>query len=148
MITRTERKNLFLSVVLAFGLFGFGAAGCTILENVGGGSAVGAALGAGIGALVGDPAMGAAIGGGAGALGGVIKNEMEKETQDKAKQAQTNAQIQKLAESMEINRQVGLLIQEGKTPDKYIYSAFYGVNGGIIVQAKEKSVLPEIVINK
>jgi len=142
-----KKRNLLLSIILAFGFLGLNV-GCETYENVGGGTMLGAGLGAGIGALAGDAGLGAAIGAGAGLLGGLAKDSMEKSQQSKAYQAQTDAQIRRLAENAEIQRQVNRLQQDGYTADKYTYDASYGINGGIIVRPVERSNLPQIQINR
>jgi hypothetical protein len=71
MLAISKKRNLFLSIVLMFGL-GFLSAGCESWEKVAGSTIFTTAIGAGIGAILGDPAMGAAIGAGAGAVGGTL----------------------------------------------------------------------------
>lgn len=140
-----KRKNLFLSII-AVSLLGFVGTGCTTIENVGGGTAIGAALGAGIGALVGDPALGAAIGAGAGAVAGVAKDSMEKEQQSRKSQSQIDAKIRQIEIDAEIDRQVAILKERGFTSDKYKYRSMTTVGGVIVVDPIPKENSPETEI--
>ena len=136
-----RRKNLFLSLFLVFALLGFGAVGCTTMENVGGGTLGGAGLGAGISALAGgDVGTGAAIGAGIGLLGGVIKDGMEKEQQQRNYQAQTDVQLRQMRIDAEINIQVNELKDRGYTPDQYQYRTGTTANGNIYVDPIKREV--------
>lgn len=139
LLARTRNRNLFLSIILAFGLFGLGTVSCTTEENVIGGTGLGAAFGAGIGALVGDPGIGAAIGAGVGAMGGLTKDSIEKGQQNKANQAQNDARLRQLEINAEIDRQVSVLQGQGYTPEEYEYRATTTVSGMIVVDPIKKT---------
>lgn len=140
MLARAKRRNLFLSIILAFGLLGFGVVSCTTMENLGGGLATGGALGAGAGALAGDPLTGALIGMGVGLVGGAIKDGMEKEGQRKVDQAQTNAEVAQLRAELirqkqekEAEEKITLLKKNGFPAKEYTFDVVVGQYGGVSV---------------
>ncbi|MBL7045142.1 MAG: hypothetical protein ISR98_00895 [Parcubacteria group bacterium] len=139
-----KKQNLFLAIILVIG--SCITVGCETYENVGGGGLLGAGLGAGIGALAGDPALGAAIGGGVGLAAGLAKDNMEIKKQNRANQAQTNAQLLQMQRDAEIQRQVGILKERGYTPDQYRYRTGTTASGMIYVDPVKKEAYAQTEI--